>query len=509
MYLTYYGFSREPFQMAPDPGFLFPSPSHQKALDVIRHGVESRAGLMMVTGREGLGKTTVVRSAVHRLASDGVKPIVVVNPRLAFGELIKLIYGQLGLVYPHGEEQFELLRRLQQALIDDYRRGANVALFIDDAHDMPVDVLENLRLLSDLEVSRDKLIQIVLIGRQPNLERRLEAFELRPLKQRIAYRATLSPLTAQESVDYINQRVDSALEVDFSSPFSKSSVEAIARHCNGIPSRIQIICHGVLATGFALTQRPIAPGVVRRVIADLEGRSRKPWLRWAMAPVALLLVAALIPFFRSTDRDSTKTEAQEAAREAQKTTVAPTPPPITQPVKETAVPTALDGDTRLGRTEPGQDSTGSPKSDSTLPAVTIVHPPKALSPGHSGAGAKIDTASTIPPGGSLPIAEAPENRDAAAQTNAPGRTLPSAQGQAASEARKTAATVSGESAKQSQVRRAESTAPPATAARTTVSQTARPVAPPSTGRDKTRSKQSRPDPSEIIDWFIDKRIKPN
>ncbi len=142
MYLSYYGFSKEPFQMAPDPAFLFLGSSHRKALDVIRRGVENRAGLVMITGADGLGKTTVIRSATQLLASGSVRSVVVLNPRLSYGELLRVIFSQLDLDYPEGEEQFELLRRLQQVLVDERRRGRNVALFIDEAQEVPADTLE-------------------------------------------------------------------------------------------------------------------------------------------------------------------------------------------------------------------------------------------------------------------------------------------------------------------------------------------------------------------------------
>ncbi|MHC1744580.1 MAG: AAA family ATPase [Syntrophobacteraceae bacterium] len=509
MYLSYYGFSREPFQMAPDPAFLFPSPGHRRALDVIRRGLENRAGLMMIAGGEGLGKTTVIRSATQLLAADNIRSIVVLNPRLSYGELLRVIYAQLELDFPEREEQFELLRRLQQVLVKEHQAGRNIALFIDEAQEMPADTLENLRLLSDMELGRDKLVQIVLAGKQPDLERQFESFDLRQLKQRIAYRATLVNLTAGESVEYIKHRVHCALETGIDGPFTLASIEAIARHCRGVPSRINIVCRGVLAAGSAMGVNPITPGVVARVIADLEGPLSKPWLKWAMAPAALLLLGALVPLIRSTDHKAPSAiEARQSAREANTLPVITksSPLPPTPPRVETQQTMAENAE-RSVRPEKLDDTPASrdARSEGSTPAVTMAHPPKALSPGLPEAGPKIDTPLAAPHRASQPLPAPQEKNGMAARTAATPGIPSSARGQPAQGAPKSPPPPPASSIRQSRERAPGPPLSTSEPGKRAVSPPARSPQQATAGKEKPQPGRNRPDPSAIIDWFIEKR----
>jgi general secretion pathway protein A len=296
MYLEYYGLLKEPFHITPDPEFLYLSPSHKEALGVILFGVENRAGFMMITGGVGLGKTTVLRSAMQQFDRERVKTVLVFNPCLTYRELIRLIYEELGLEVPDGEDQFQLIQRLHLALIEEYKKGNNVVLVIDEAQNMPVETLENLRMLSNLETSKDKLLQIILVGQQPELEDLLNSDTLRQLKQRIAHRATLVKLSKKESVDYIGHRLDIALGVK-ALPFTTSAINKIVSHCDGVPRCINIICSNALVSGFGSGQNPIGPKMVQEVIDDLEGRTRSSWKRWIFAPVAVALTAAFLYLF--------------------------------------------------------------------------------------------------------------------------------------------------------------------------------------------------------------------
>ncbi len=293
MYLEYYGLLKEPFHITPDPEFLYLGPSHKEALGVILFGVENRAGFMMITGGVGLGKTTILRSAMQHFDRERVKTVLVFNPCLTYRELIRLVYEELDLELPEGEDQFQLIQRLHLALIEEYKKGNNIVLVIDEAQNMPVETLENLRMLSNLETSKDKLLQIILVGQQPELEDLLNSDALRQLKQRIAHRATLVKLSKKESVDYIGHRLDIALGVK-SLPFKTSAINKIVSHCDGVPRCINIVCSNALVSGFGSGQNPIGPKLVQEVIDDLEGRIRSSWRKWLFAPAALALIAAFL-----------------------------------------------------------------------------------------------------------------------------------------------------------------------------------------------------------------------
>lgn len=514
-YLSYYGFSREPFQMAPDPAFLFLGSSHRKALDVIRRGVENRAGLVMLTGAEGLGKTTVIRSATQLLASGNVRSVVILNPRLSYGELLRVIFSQLDLDYPEGEEQFELLRRLQQALVDERRRGRNVALFIDEAQEVPADTLESLRLLSDMELKGDKLVQIILSGRHPDLERRFEAFDLRQLKQRIAYRATLARLTTGESIQYIKHRVRCALGSGFEEPFSQASVEAIVRHCRGVPCQINIVCRGALAAGSGLGTKPIPPAVVARALADLEGGSPRPWLKWTLVPAALLLLAAFIPYLRSTDDTASSViEAQQTVPEAEKLQAVPTPAPISAPAKEPAMQMPTEGIQRAVESRSLEKQYDSlqprdPRSGGNTSPVPIAHPPKPLPSSSESVKPQNDSLVVAPPGGTPSLPTRPDKKGAGDRTTAPSGGPSAARGQPEQGVSKSASPSSSSSIKQPQVRPRGPSSASAASSKSNVSKPSRSSQRGTIGKDKPQEGRTPSDPSGIVDWFIDKRSNQN
>ena len=195
MYLDFYHLKREPFQVTPDPEFLYLSPSHKEALAAIVYGVEQRKGIIAVTGEVGTGKTTILRSYLGQADPERLKSAYVFNPNVSFPVLLQTIFQELGIP-PESGEASEMVDRFHRYLIEEYEKDHTVVLFIDEAQNMPVETLENLRMLSNLESSEDKLLQIVLCG-QPELESLLGRNELRQLKSRIAVRANISPLSRQ------------------------------------------------------------------------------------------------------------------------------------------------------------------------------------------------------------------------------------------------------------------------------------------------------------------------
>ncbi|MGB4224543.1 MAG: AAA family ATPase [Syntrophorhabdus sp.] len=204
MYLNYYNLKKEPFHITPDPEFLYLSPSHKEALGSIIYGIEQKKGFVVIIGAVGVGKTTILRSYLDTADKKHLKIIYIFNARLTFEELVKTIYQELG-IDSKTDDIFDMVNNLYKILIDEYTKGNSVVLVIDEAQNVPVDTLENLRMLSNLETPKDKLIQIVLVG-QPEFEERLNMEKLKQLKQRIAIRSTILPLTKPESLDYIEHR---------------------------------------------------------------------------------------------------------------------------------------------------------------------------------------------------------------------------------------------------------------------------------------------------------------
>lgn len=296
MYLDCYGLNREPFHITPDPDFLFLGSSHKEALAAIIYGIQQRKGFIAVTGEVGLGKTTIVRTFLQRYDPERIKTVLVFNANVSFHGLLRVIYQELGLS-PPSDEPFEMVQHLHSVLIEEYRAGWNVVLIIDEAQNMPVETLENLRMLSNLESTKDKLIQIALIG-QPELEAILARRELRQLRQRIAIRTTLKPLRPSESLDYITHRLSLAGRTKDEPLFSKSALRLVVKYAQGIPRRINILCDNALVTGFGYGRKTISAKIVREVIGDLEGK-RKRRFGWAAGSAILLASLAVAVIFWS------------------------------------------------------------------------------------------------------------------------------------------------------------------------------------------------------------------
>jgi general secretion pathway protein A len=292
MYLTFYNLKKEPFHITPDPEFLYLSPSHKEALAAIIYGIEQKKGFVAIVGDVGVGKTTILRSYLDTTDRSHLKVIYVFNARLTFEGLLKTIYEELGLPI-ETNDTMQMVNNLYRVLIEEYRQGNTMVLVIDEAQNMPLETLENLRMLSNLETSKDKLIQIVLVG-QLEFEEELNLRRLRQLKQRIAIRSTISPLTKTESLDYIKYRLQKAGS-DHGSVFTDAALRTIASKAKGIPRAINILCDNALITGFGYQQKPATAKVVREVVADFQGAKPRFIFKWWYA--CLVLVAAAGIFF--------------------------------------------------------------------------------------------------------------------------------------------------------------------------------------------------------------------
>lgn len=291
MYSGFFGFKKEPFHITPDPEFLYLSLSHKEALGVLVHGVERRLGFIEIIGDVGLGKTTILRSYLQQIHNRNITTIVVFYSRLSFEELLKVVFREVGLD-SEGLGTLEMQDRFHHFLIEEYRVGRKVVLIVDEAQNLLPETLEQLRMLSNLETGKDKLLQMVLVG-QTELEELLNRPELRQVKQRIAARAKLAPLTYEESRDYIRYRLSKVLPSPDTPVFTRRALRRIAKHSAGIPRKINVTCDNALITALGYQRKPVTLRMVNEVIKDLEGTKSeatpgRSWKRWAFVSAMVL-----------------------------------------------------------------------------------------------------------------------------------------------------------------------------------------------------------------------------
>lgn len=296
MYTDFYGLIRAPFGTTPDADNLFLSPSHREALGSILYGIKERKGIVLVTGEVGVGKTTILRRYLQIAAPPKQssphpqKTVHLYNPNMTFDRLLITILQQLG-AQPVSEEQAEMLKQLHDLAKAERNGGGTVVLVIDEAQCMPVETLEGIRMLTNLETPQEKLIQIVLTG-QPELEALLERHEVRHIRERIAVRARILPLTDRESVAYIQHRLDQASREQVSI-FSPAALRILAKAAHGIPRRLNILCDNALMTGFRRREPIISRQVAQQVVAEIdEVQARPVWKRREAVVLASVLALA-------------------------------------------------------------------------------------------------------------------------------------------------------------------------------------------------------------------------
>jgi general secretion pathway protein A len=300
VYEAYFSLEDPPFVLTPDPRFLLRSKGHHEILASLLYGITSQKGLMALIGDVGTGKTTLCRALLRELPDD-VQSALVVNPHLSDAELIGTILDDLG-VERRGGTRGELMTTLSQYLLAAGSEGKTVVAILDEAQQMSVESLEQIRLLSNLETATRKLLQILLVG-QPELEETLKLRELRQLDQRIAIRCYLGPLPKRETFRYIEHRLRIA-GLPGALPFTRSAMARIHRYSRGIPRVINLVCDRALMAAFSTRVREVTPALVGTAIGNLEGgrpgrrRHPKSWMpgqgarRAALAAgVALALVA--------------------------------------------------------------------------------------------------------------------------------------------------------------------------------------------------------------------------
>jgi general secretion pathway protein A len=272
MYAEHFGFSDVPFSVTPDPRFFYANPLYHEAFASLRYGIESRKGFVVITGEVGTGKTTLLKIFMHSVEST-IHTAFIFNPKLSFTELLRFILNDLGISNSAGD-RLTLMERLNDYLIEQLDKGHIVALLVDEAQDLSDEVLEELRLLSNFETDKDKLIQIVLMG-QPELDERLDQPGLRQLKQRVAIRCRLAPLGRHEIIPYINHRLKT---VGYAGKelFDRDAVERITLYSKGIPRLINVICDNALLIAYAASKRKVSAEMVEEVARDLQLGAPRP-----------------------------------------------------------------------------------------------------------------------------------------------------------------------------------------------------------------------------------------
>jgi len=268
MYEQFYGLRERPFELTPNPRYLFLSPGHSEALTMLQYGSCRRNGLTLLIGDAGTGKTTLVQAALEAQRGGNAFSVCVTNPALTRDEFFEFLAWGFGLSAEARASKSRFLLDLTQSLADRQAAGGVSALIIDEAQCLADALLEEVRLLGNIESPTEKLLSIILIG-QPELADRLTAPSMRQLKQRVALRCTLSPLNVDETSAYIDTRIRVA-GGEWTSIFSRSAVEAIHRGSRGIPRTISVICENALISGFAVQRRPIGPDIVDEVCRDFD-----------------------------------------------------------------------------------------------------------------------------------------------------------------------------------------------------------------------------------------------
>src|SRR5277367_5074430 len=249
MYKQYFGLTRNPFEISPDPFFYHPTPRHNEALANLHYGVGRRKGFIVITGEVGTGKTLLVRCLLAELRKNNIAFGYVFNPLLSVVEFFQYIMADLGLPYS-GRNKTEMLLDLNRFLIQRHARGLITALVVDEAQALRAELLEEIRLLTNLETSQQKLLQIVLMG-QPELEIVLDSPELRQLKQRVSLRCQLQPLDEPQTHAYILSRLQRAGSPAEPAIFTEDALDKVHEYSRGIPRIINNLCENSMVNAFA------------------------------------------------------------------------------------------------------------------------------------------------------------------------------------------------------------------------------------------------------------------
>ncbi|NOR50329.1 MAG: AAA family ATPase, partial [Desulfuromonadales bacterium] len=296
MYESFFALKEKPFSLAPNPRFLFLSKTHNEVYAHLIYGIESRAGFVEVTGEVGTGKTTILRTLLSHLDEDKYRVSFIFNPKLTAFELLRNINREFGVI-DDGLSNADLVHALNEFLLAENQAGRTPVLVIDEAQNLSGEVLEQIRLLSNLETEEDKLIQVILVG-QPELRHHLSDHSLRQLNQRIAVRYQLRQLNCEETTSYILHRLNIAGRAD-GNVFTPAALKKVFQCSGGVPRRINLICDRALLTAYSEGRGIVSPRDVKQAVAELSGMGegsqsvfQMPWKALAAVAVTLFIVLA-------------------------------------------------------------------------------------------------------------------------------------------------------------------------------------------------------------------------
>src|ERR1700685_3352869 len=293
MYTSFFGLSEKPFAITPDPRYLFLSERHAEALAHLLYGINESGGFIQLTGEVGTGKTTVVRTLLSRVPHHA-DVAVILNPRVTPGEFLLTICEELGLSIGEADRNSvkQMVDALNRRLLEAHAEGRRIIVLVDEAQNLGIDVLEQVRLLTNLETPTQKLLQIILIG-QPELRELLDRTDLRQLAQRITGRYHLKPLSREETKGYVRHRLRVAgAAQDIFTPAALSEVHRLSM---GIPRVINVACDRALLGAYTQETRKITAGLVRSAAGEVYGRRYLPWwLGWILGTLGVIGIAGAV-----------------------------------------------------------------------------------------------------------------------------------------------------------------------------------------------------------------------
>jgi len=296
MYRKFYGFKEKPFEITPDPTYVYMSEIHQEALSYLQYAIKEAKGFSVITGEAGTGKTTLVHKLLSNL-SGGVRTCYIFNPMMDRIDFLNYICHDLGIETDHLRTRGQCMAALHEYLLDCYKNNEKVFLIIDEAQCLAPDLLHEVRLLTNLETSKSKLLHVILLG-QPELSKILAQPEFRPLKQRITVRYNLRPLNFKEVKEYITYRLKRAGSRNIVI-FDTSALKAIYKYSKGIPRLINILCDNALLTGFSEGKNRIGKKMIKNTIADIESypRSMPKFMKIALVTIIIIVIIGVLVLF--------------------------------------------------------------------------------------------------------------------------------------------------------------------------------------------------------------------
>jgi len=267
MYKKFFGLKESPFNVNPDPRFLYLTSHIQEALACLIYGIQTRKGFVLLTGEVGTGKTTVLNKVLEWCSQESIATAFLFNPRLTEAEFFDFMMADFGIT-PDSTMKSRTLMKLNQWLLEQYKNGRRVVLIVDEAQNLSTEMLEEIRLLTNLETSTAKLLQIVLAG-QPELEDKVNDPQLRQLRQRITLWAKTGPLTLLETHGYVKERLRFAGSTG-EEIFSPEAIEAVHRYAKGIPRMINLLCEHALISAFVEHRKTVSPKTMEEVARDFD-----------------------------------------------------------------------------------------------------------------------------------------------------------------------------------------------------------------------------------------------